>query len=86
MPIYVLALALFALPTAALSQGIHIGPGGVGVDTGIQDEYQHHEYAQHGDHYAHMCAELRQACMHKHELGEEGHGNCARYRQRCGHD
>jgi hypothetical protein len=29
---------------------------------------------------------LRQACLHKEELGEEGLGNCERYRRRCGRD
>jgi hypothetical protein len=26
---------------------------------------------------------LRQACIHKDELGEQGAGNCRRYRQAC---
>jgi hypothetical protein len=26
---------------------------------------------------------LRQACLHKEELGEEGEGNCRRYREAC---
>ncbi|QGM45875.1 hypothetical protein [Methylocystis heyeri] len=29
------------------------------------------------------CEELRKACMHKHELGEEGEGNCRWYRENC---
>jgi hypothetical protein len=29
------------------------------------------------------CWQLRQACLHKEELGEEGMGNCRRYRQLC---
>jgi hypothetical protein len=31
--------------------------------------------------YGGQCRELRQACLHKEELGEEGLGNCQRYRQ-----
>jgi hypothetical protein len=30
-----------------------------------------------------MCAELREACLHKDQLGEQGEGNCRRYRQTC---
>jgi hypothetical protein len=30
-----------------------------------------------------VCAELREACLHKGELGERGEGNCRRYRQTC---
>jgi hypothetical protein len=29
------------------------------------------------------CRELRLACVHKEELGEQGQGNCRRYRQVC---
>jgi hypothetical protein len=29
------------------------------------------------------CWQLRQACLHKEELGEEGMGNCRRYRELC---
>ena len=30
-----------------------------------------------------QCWQLRQACLHKEELGEEGMGNCRRYRELC---
>ena len=30
------------------------------------------------------CAELRQACLYKRQLGEVGAGNCSRYRAECG--
>jgi hypothetical protein len=26
---------------------------------------------------------LRRACLHKDELGEQGEGNCRRYRRTC---
>jgi hypothetical protein len=29
------------------------------------------------------CGELRQACLHKGQLGEQGMGNCQRYRAMC---
>ena len=30
-----------------------------------------------------QCEELRQACMMKDQLGEQGEGNCRRYRRLC---
>ena len=33
---------------------------------------------------AQSCASLRQACLMKDSLGEQGQGNCKRFRQRCG--
>lgn len=29
------------------------------------------------------CEELRKACLHKEELGEEGEGDCRLYREEC---
>jgi hypothetical protein len=29
------------------------------------------------------CEQLRLACEHKEELGEQGEGNCRRYRETC---
>jgi hypothetical protein len=75
---YILAAAtaaLFVVPTYAFSQEIHIGPGGVRVGPGY-----HHYYNYGGG----RCRELRAACMHKEELGEQGMGNCRRYREMCG--
>ena len=71
------AAALFALPTSALSQGvqvpgIEIGPGGVGISNDDEEGASRRE-----------CEELRRACLHKEELGEEGQGNCRRYRETC---
>ena len=78
---YVLAIftaVLFALPTsAAFSQvDVEVGPGGVRVGPG----YHRHYYNRYGEG---RCAELRQACVHKGQLGEEGMGNCRRYREMC---
>jgi hypothetical protein len=30
------------------------------------------------------CERLRYKCQHKNERGEEGEGNCRRYREECG--
>ena len=71
---YVLALAgvaLFALPTSGFSQAVEVGPGGVRIDP-------YHRHYGRGE-----CRELRHACLHKEELGEQGAGNCRRYREVC---
>ena len=65
----VAAAALFP-PVPAFSQSIEIGPGGVHIDRGRDREGRD-------------CEELRRACLHKEELGEEGEGNCRRYRETC---
>ena len=71
------AAALFVLPTSAFSQvDVQIGPGGVRVGPG----YHHPRYY---NYEGGRCSELRQACLHKQDLGEQGMGNCARYRAVC---
>jgi hypothetical protein len=74
----VAAAALFAFPASAFSQGIEFGPGGVRIEPG------YHRYYHGRSAYGGECRELRQACIHKEELGEVGQGNCERYRRRCG--
>jgi hypothetical protein len=69
-----LTAAAFVLPTATYSAQVYVGPGGVRVGPG-----DHHYYNYGGG----RCRELRAACMHKQELGEQGMGNCERYRQMC---
>jgi len=64
--------AVFALPISAHSQDVEIGPGGFRV-------YPHHRHYGYGAD----CRELREACLKKEELGEEGRGNCRRYREVC---
>ena len=71
------AATLFAVPTSAFSQGIEFGPGGVRIEPGYHSLY-HGRSAYGGE-----CRELRRACIHKEELGEEGMGNCRRYREVC---
>jgi hypothetical protein len=67
----VAAAALFSSVPAS-SQGIEIGPGGVHIDRDRDRD------GLQGD-----CEELRRACLHKDELGEEGEGNCRRFRETC---
>jgi hypothetical protein len=69
-------VALLAVPGLSFAQGIEVGPGGIRVHPG---------YGHHRDYggYRPDCRELRAACMHKEELGEEGQGNCQRYRALC---
>jgi hypothetical protein len=76
------AAALFAIPTTGFSQGVEFGPGGVRIDPGHhhRGDYQRRRSSYGGGE----CRELRQACMHKEELGEQGMGNCRRYREMCG--
>jgi hypothetical protein len=67
----ILGVALFALPTSAFSQAVELGPGGVRV-------YPYHRHYDRGE-----FRELRQVCLHKEEVGEQGQGNCRRYREVC---
>ena len=80
MRTYVLAAvtaALVVLPNLAFSQAIDVGPGGIRVEPG----YPHHRLYNRSEG---RCWELRQACLHKEDLGEQGMGNCRRYRETCG--
>ena len=75
MRMYTLAIAAAAAlfsPVPASSQAIEIGPGGIHIDD------DRDRVCRQGD-----CEELRLACLHKEELGEEGEGNCRRYRETC---
>ena len=62
--------ALLVFPVSAFSQSIQIGPGGVRIDDGR---------GRGGG----QCEELRLACENKDRLGEQGEGNCRRYRETC---
>ena len=70
----VVATAMFVLPVNA--QRIELGPGGVRIGGGER-------YYGGGRPSRQVCAELRNACLHKGELGEQGEGNCRRYRMTC---
>jgi hypothetical protein len=67
--------ALLAYPASAFSQELEFGPNGVQINPG----YHHHHHDEGGGD----CRELRAACLHKDELGEQGQGNCERYRRMC---
>ena len=59
-----------------IAQGVYIGPGGVDVEV---EGRRHRRYYEEDN----TCARLRRACRHKEERGEEGMGNCRRYREMC---
>jgi hypothetical protein len=69
--ILLFAFAGFIIPTR--SQSIEIGPGGVQVNP----------LPGHHRNWGRTCEELRLACQYKMERGEEGMGNCRRYRETC---
>ena len=69
------AAALFAFAPAAFSQDVEIGPGGVRVEP-----FPHY---QGRSAWRGRCEDLRRACMHKEELGEQSRGNCQKYRRYC---
>jgi hypothetical protein len=82
MRTYALAIAFAAAlfyPVPSSSQGIEIGPGGVYVDRNRNRNRDRDREGTRQD-----CKELRRACLHKDELGEQGEGNCQRYRETCG--
>jgi hypothetical protein len=89
MRTYALAIAFAAAlfyPVPSSSQGIEIGPGGVYVDPD-RDRYRDRDHYRDRNRYRRTrqdCKELRRACLHKDELGEQGEGNCQRYRETCG--
>jgi hypothetical protein len=72
LAVIALLMAPVMAPLPAIGQAVEIGPGGVQV------------YPHGGSHAGRECRELRAACMHKEELGEQGQGNCQRYREMCG--
>lgn len=71
--------ALLAVPSTGFAQGFYVGPGGVRIDDGRRGYHDERRRASPG-----MCRDLRRSCMYKEELGEEGGGNCRRYRRLCG--
>lgn len=64
------AMTVFLVPASTLAQTFEIGPGGFRMreDRGYRGV---------------DCEELRFACRNKDRLGEEGFGNCRRYRDLC---
>lgn len=71
------AAAISTAPMAASAQSIGIGPGGVRIDDG-------RDYGRdRGRYRRESCRDLREACLNKDRLGEQGEGNCRRYRNAC---
>ena len=66
------AATLVALSTPVSAQSIEFGPGGIRIDDG-------RGRGRGGPD----CGELRAACLNKDRLGEQGEGNCRRYRNLC---
>jgi len=65
--------------------GMHHGDEHHGHDEG---EHHHGEWHPGGGEWRHrgeggMCRHLRWKCEHKYELGQEGEGNCRRFREEC---
>jgi hypothetical protein len=73
----IVAAALFAVPVSAFSQAIiEVGPRGGDAWVALEGRSV----------WRPGCMELRKACLHKEELGEQGQSNCQRYRRMCGRD
>lgn len=70
---------LMILEVPSHAQGFRIGPGGVEIDDGrgYREERDERRYRR-------MCRDLRDRCENKDIYGEEGQGNCRRYRRMCG--
>lgn len=87
-------IGLFALSTVMLgaveasAQSFEIGPGGVRVYQDRPRVYEErprvYEERRYERRRGDLCAELRDACFNKERYGEEGQGNCRRYRRTCG--
>ena len=75
---------LLTINTPASAQGIYFGPGGVGSDDGRRYGRGYDREYDDERRYRRMCARLRDACRNKDVYGEEGQGNCRRYRRTCG--
>jgi hypothetical protein len=69
----IIAAAIVLIASPALPQTVQIGPGGVRV--GEPDRRERRAGPN--------CRELRAACLNKERLGEQGEGNCRRYRAVC---
>ena len=81
----VAVVTLLAVPATSFAQGISVGPGGVRIDDGRDRNRGRGEYYEErrAGPPRGMCRELRRACMNREELGEQGAGNCRRYRRMC---
>ena len=66
-----IAVALFSIPTAAFSESSH------------HRYYNRYEGLYNRYDESGRCRELRGVCVHKEEPGEQGMGNCRRFRELC---
>ena len=66
------AMILFSFGAASAEPGQAGAAGKAAIESGAI-------LAQWG-----YCQRLRWRCEHKYELGQEGQGNCQRYREECG--
>ena len=57
---------------SAMAAPVGSGVRGAGVLENVVEQVQY------------SCERLRRACVNKEERGEEGEGNCRRYRAQCG--
>jgi hypothetical protein len=73
----ILAVGL-GLASVSSAVGAPFGSGG-GVASSVENVVKQVQYWGGG-----RCARLRRACENKYERGEEGQGNCRRYRAECG--
>jgi hypothetical protein len=75
------AAVLFAIPTAAFAEIIHVALAGV------RAEPSHRYYTRYEGLYdryeSEQCRMLRSSCSHKEELGEQRLGNCRKFRDLC---
>ena len=67
------AMILISMGAASAGPASNQPINGATVESAMQ-------LAQYGGH----CERLRWRCQHKEELGQEGMGNCQRYREECG--
>ena len=70
--LFVAAAAALALPAAALSQAVP-----------PRDEPPARAAPGEGHYGPARCQELREACIHKNEVGQRGLGNCKWFRDNC---
>ena len=59
--------------------GVEIGPGGVRVG----ETHRRWRSERAAERRGPDCRALRAACLNKERLGEQGEGNCRRYRRLC---
>ena len=72
-----------SIPAFAQDVELGISPEGLHVSPRPHPHFDDPYYGDHHHFAGGQCRELRKACLHKEDLGEEGQGNCRRYRAMC---